>query len=359
MALHTPTASHPAQPDPVGARSERVVELKSIAAVGTRYDLAGPHTTAIVPVAVPGTVGDDFTVRWSATRADLAHLGASEPALARLDDVVSSVHRGGHTLLLTANDETAAFCWLSFDIEPLLQVAPLPALVPAIREISASSTIVVAAVDRVGADIFEVGQFDITPIHTVEGEHEQIHKAASGGWSQPRHQRHSEVTWERNATLIATELARVADRARATTVLVTGDDRAVHLVEDHLEGQSRHRVAQCHAGGRHEPETPTRLLDAARAERWADAAAVCERQLDDLREELGQHDRAIAGSVEVLEAITENRVGTLFVDIDEGRAVHHVDAIVRAALAHGAQLVVGAGFEVDDGLAALLRAAYA
>ena len=82
------------------------------------------------------------------------------------------------------------------------------------------------------------------------------------------------------------------------------------------------------------------------------------RALDDLREELGQQDQAIAGSVEVLEAITNNRVRTVFVDLATGRRAAHIDATVRAGLAHGADIVIGHDFDVHDGVAAILRMSY-
>ena len=218
------------------------------------------------------------------------------------------------------------------------------------------------AVDRIGADIYSVDSLDITSVATIDGEDEQIHKSASGGesggWSQKRHQRHSEVLWERNAALVAAEIqSQVADLG-ADAIMLTGDDRAVRLVESDLIHERVDAIARHQAGGRHEPGTVERLLRASLDERRDRAAAAVAADLAKLREELGQHDLAIDGSIHVLEAIAENRVGTLFVDIVEGRRDEHVDAIVRTALDHGAQVVVGDDFGVRDGIAALLRVPY-
>lgn len=335
-----------------------------MADVRDRYELAGPHVTAIVPVPKPGTVGDDFDLRWKATKADLRHRGASPQAIDQMDALVASTARRGRPLLVTANDDSATACWLGFDIEPSMTVGTLPALVPAIQQLmTASAPTIAAAVDRIGADIYSVDAFDITLHSSVDGEDDQIHKSASGGgsggWSQNRHQRHSEVLWERNAALVAAEIDAQVTRLGADAIVITGDDRAVRLVEADVSHEPVEAVAHRQAGGRHEPATVDRLRRAALEERRERASATVADELARLREELGQRDRALDGSIHVVEAIAENRVGTLFVDMEEGRRDAQVDAIVRAALAHGAQLVVGDDFAVHDGIAALLRVPYA
>jgi hypothetical protein len=333
--------------------------LETITDVRSRYELAGPHVTVIVRVPTPGTVGDNFDLRWKATKADLHHLGASQNAVEQMDALVVSTERRGHPLLLTANDDSATACWLGFDIEPSMTVGSLPALVPAIRQVTtASCPTVAASVDRIGADVYSVDAFDIGLVATVDGEDEQIHKATSGGWSQKNHQRHSEVLWERNAALVAAEIESQVTRLGADAILLTGDDRAARLVHSDLSQDSVDAVARRQAGGRHEPETVERLRQAVLDERRERTAALIAAELASLREELAQQDRAIDGSIHVLEAIAENRVGTLFVDIVEGRRDTHVDAIVRSALNHGAHMVVGPDLAVRDGLAALLRIPY-
>ncbi len=343
--------------------STTATELTTMAAIATRYQLPGPHVTVVVPLPTPGTVGDDLGVRWSSTRADLHHLGASAQAVQHIDAVLASRHRRGRSLLVTATEVDAAFTWLAFDIEPTMHVGPLPALVPAIGQVTTSSSPTIAAVvDRVGGDLYVIDAFDIAPIDSVDGEDEQIHKAATGGWSQKNHQRHSEVIWDRNAALVAstisTHAAHHGDHQAAGAIVLTGDDRAVGLVERHLAAHHVSNVTRHHAGGRHEPGTVARVQSVALDERSRRSGERCATQLAELREELGQHDRAVGGSIPVLEAITENRVRTLFVDIDRGRADPHVDALVGATLAHGGDVVVGPDFDIRDGIAALLRMPY-
>ncbi len=334
-------------------------ELTTIDGIRARYDLPGPHATVVLDVPTPGSVGDDLGVRWSVTEADLLHLGATSEAICHMGDLLESTHRRGQSVLLTANDENAACCWLSFDIHPSNTVAALPALAPALHEAGLGAAPTVgAAIDRTGADVYRVGTSDIERVTTIEGEGELVRRNAAGRWLRARRQGHREVLLERTAALIAAGIAIKADRLATTGIVLTGDEREVALVKAQLDNGRARTVLCAHAGGRHEPDTSERIRTAALAFRSDRDQQRTDRALDDLREELGQQDRAVAGAVEVLEAITENRVKTLLVDRVIGGRAPHVDAIIRAALAHGADLVVGHDFDVRDGIGAILRVAY-
>lgn len=350
-ATSTSTPSTSAPPTPV--------ELTTIASIRARYELPGQHATAVIQVPLPGAVGDDLGIRWSAIEAKLLGLGTSAQTVELMADLLASTHRRGHPLLLTANDDSAACCWLGFDFESFMRLGTLPALVPALHQAAlVPAPIIGAVIDRTGADLYRVGAFEIETMIGVEGEREHIHKALGGGLSQARHQRHNEVVWERNAGMIATAITGETERTAADSIVLTGDERAVQLVSAQLDGGRFGPVRTEEAGGRHEPLSPERLRRAALEFRAERQQHLVGRALEDLREELGQQDRAIAGSIEVLEAINENRVKTLFVDLVIGGRTPHVDAIVRAALAHGADVITGYDFDVRDGIAGILRMPY-
>ena len=333
-------------------------ELTTMSSIRTRYDLPGPHATVILDVPNPGTVGDDLGVRWNSTQADLSRLGVSQATVQQMDELVRSTHRRGRPLLMTGNDTSAAFCWLSFEIEASMSWGTLPALIPAIHQARlVPSPVIGAVIDRVGADLYWAGAHEIMLLTQIDGEDEQVHKAASGGWSQARSQRHSEVIWDRNASLFV-DINDSIEQFGAGAVALTGDERAVQLVEARLDDQGAGAVVRCMAGGRHEPGTPERLrtaIDDYRSERNRRETSTA---LESLREELGQRDQGLAGSIEVLEAIKDKRVKTLFVDLVTGRRTPHVETSVRAAIGQGADVVIGTDFEVRDGIAAILRAAY-
>lgn len=343
------------------AKPETPTRLATLADIADRYRLPGPHVTLIMLVPVPGTVGDDFDVRWSATRADLRHMGVSDRAVQHLDSLIRTTIRRGHPLLITANDDSAASCWLGFDIEASMETGELPALVPALRQLLMASQVTVAAVvDREGADLYAVGTIEIGRVGQIAAEDGQIQDDVSGRRSPRRGSQHSEVIIERNAASIAAEILRTAEEVHAGAILLAGDDRVTRLVEDCLTHRSNKAVVRRQVGGRHEPKTVDRVRVAALYERRRRAASHLALELARLREELGQHDRAIEGAVEVLEAITDGRVGTLFVDTDADRGTPNppLDVHVRAALDHGARLVVGPNLGRRDGVAALLRVPY-
>lgn len=322
-----------------------------------RYALSGPHATSIVRLPVPGAVGDDLDVRWSATEAELHRCGASDRMVANMRDLLDATNRRGQSLLITATDEDAACCWLSGDRDSSIDVGALPALLPAVHQAGlAPASAIGASIDRTGADVYRIGAFDIEIVTTVQGDHEFVHKAASGGWSQARNQRHSEVVWERNASLIAAAIIDENAVAAAHGIVLTGDEREVRLVETELLDRQAGRVARRAVGGRHEPGTTDRLRAAVMEFRTDWKRRQVARALEDLREELGQQDRAVSGSVAVTEALADHRVKTLFVDL--GTSMPHVDAMIRSALAQGASVLTSDDRRIDHGVAAMLRVPY-
>ena len=335
-----------------------VVEFIRVRDVLDRYQLPGPHASVVLPVPPPGAAGGDLRARWHAIRNNLQHDGATDAMRAHLDGLVEIVPPHGETVLLTADEESAAWCVLR---EPATHstrhVGEVPWLLPALAEVTSRVELVGAVVDRVGGDLFVLRHDGPEEAGTVSGEDEFVHKSAQGGWSQPRYQRHAEVVWDRNATSVASALADLAHRQHADTVMLTGDERAVGLVRQHLNGTAgvvAHAVA---AGGRHEPGSPARLnrsgLEVARSRHEREVAG----ELTKLREELGQQDLGIDGIVMTLEAIAENRVATLYVRPADATFPLY-DVAAKDALERGARVVVSHDVVCRDGIGALLRFPY-
>lgn len=354
----TDFGQNPFPPAHAAVEPDRITRLVDTQAVLARYRTPGPHVTVIMPIAMPGRVGNNMEKRWSATRAELGHLGASEASLARLDEAIAVLPPSGYEALVTANADSSAYCWL---ITPttgsLMSVGDLPALVPALSEVDRRPRVVAAAVDRVGADVSIVDHAHIESVRSVNGDKEGIHKSAGDGWDQARNQRHSEVVWERNAAAVAKEISQLVTRRAAPVVVLSGDRRAVDLVADRVSGPNV-TVYPVQAGGRHEPDTPLRLLAAGIAAA-ADAQTISQRaDLDRLTEELGQQDRAVDGEVHTLQAIADHRASMLFVDTGSWAHRSHIDETIRAAHADGANICVAPAPALNDGVGALLRRPY-
>lgn len=331
--------------------------LGSLADVLERYDRHGPHLTVALRLARDGEAGDDVEARWNAMRTEIEHAVAPDDLLDTVEAVVLGLPREGATVLVTADDHDAAH--LTLDDRTAgewWERGPAPALIPAFDVLATSRPAVGAIVDRVGGEIYVDSVERIERVASIDGERDEIHKPRHGGGkSHSKLQHHAEVVWDRNAALVAAELDGVVERTGTDLVLVTGDRRAAELVAHRLGAADVRLVT---AGGRHEPDSPDRLHDAARdAVRARHDAEVAER-VDGLREELGQQDRAVAGAIASLEAISEGRADRLFVDLDHWRQVAHLEEIVRAAMRTAAEIVVGSGLDVPDGVAVTLRYPY-
>jgi hypothetical protein len=360
MTAHAPATStapwRPAHAAPEIENRDGVVRLADITAVLQRYQRNGPHVTAVMAMPTPGRVGDDLAKRWSATRADLGHLGATDAALAHLDRAVAELAPCGYEVLLTADDADAAYCWLTNPVtHSLMRVGPRPALIPALAEVGPRPRVVAAAVDRSGADLFAIDHAELDTDVLIDGEQDRIHKSSSDGHDQARNQRHSELVWNRNARDVADILVALAHERRATHVLLTGDERAVDLVRSHVTGRANLSVQSVQAGGRHEPDTGLRLLAAAIATAAAAQHAANDADLAWAAEELGQDDRAVEGQVQTLEAATTGRVKTLIVDTSRLDRPNPIDDVIVTAATTGARVVATHAPHLRDGVAALLR----
>ena len=348
----------PFQPAHAAAEADGITRLGDSDAITRRYRLPGPHVTVLMPIPMPGQVGDDLAKRWSATMVDLRRLGADDAALGHLDAAVEALPRSGYDVLLTANGDDAAYCWLTKpSTAPFMRVDALPSLVPAFVEMDGRPKVVAAAIDRIGADLFTVDHAHLDAAGDVEGESERIHKSSGDGSDQARNQRHSEVIWDRNAHEVARTVAETARKVHASHVVLTGDRRAVDLVAGHLDNQ-RLTVTSVQAGGRHEPDTPLRLLAAAMAVATEAQARKVREDVDILTEELGQQDLAVDGEVHTLQAIADHRVAQLFVDADTWTERAHVDETIRAAVSDGGTVCAAPIPRLADGVAAMLRRPY-
>ncbi len=268
-------------------------ELAAVADVIERFQRPGPHATVVMQFPPPGQVGDDRMVRWHVRRSELVDAGASDASLAHLDVLVDGLDPRGETVLLSADDDDAAFCWLiDHTVGHLAHVGPCPALLAALDELIDRSPIIVAVVDHLGAELFELDHLDLTEIGSVEGDHIQTHRHKGG--DQSGYQRRAEGVYERNADTIARQITEHAVHANAHLVVLTGDDREAAIVTDHLDTH-RFTVVSVQAGARHDPHLAERLRGAAIEQSLTHRQARRAAAVAQLREELGRHALGIEG----------------------------------------------------------------
>jgi hypothetical protein len=342
----------------------RTYELSTVHDVVERYQLDGPHASVVMLVPTPGEVGDDFSTRWNARRTQLARAGAGPRALDQLDAAIRSIDPRGDMVLLTANDDSAAHCWLvGHEVKPMVHVGEPPALLHAVDELVDRATVVAAIVDRVGADIYCVDHLDIAAAGSVTGEEVETHitggrgapAGRSGGHTgneRDTYQRRADLVYERNADAIARALTEQAVTSGARLIVLTGDDREVAAVEHHLDAH-RFTVRPVQAGARNDARSIERLHRAVIEESSAQRRRRRAEAVDALRRALGQHSLGVQGMVATTEAVREGRAATLF--LDRVSLAADADEIVRDALLQGGDVVVVDDLGVDDGVAALLR----
>ncbi len=329
-------------------------ELMGVDDVLARYQRPGPHATVIMQFPAPGRAGDDRMVRWHVRRSELVAAGASTAALGHLDTLVEGLEPRGNCVLLTADDHDASFCWLiDHDVEHLAHVGPCPAMLAALDELTDRSPVIVAVVDHLGADLFELDHLDIAEIGSVEGDHVQTHRHTSG--DQAGHQRRADAIYERNADTIAHHITDHAAGVGAHLVVLTGDDREAASVTNHLDTH-RFTVVTVQAGARHDPHLAERVRHAAIEQSLAHRRSHRADAVSHLREELGRHALGVEGRAATATAIAESRAATTF--FDRSIAVMNpadVDVLARDTLLFGGTVVVTSDLGVADGVAAVLR----
>ena len=327
-------------------------ELTGVDDVVARYGRPGPHATVIMQFPPPGQAGDDRMVRWHVRRSELVDAGAADRALDLLDALVDALEPRGETVLLTADETDATFCWLSdHTVGPLAHVGSCPALLAALDELADRSPVIVAIVDHLGAELFELDHLDLSEIGSVKGDHVQTHRHTGG--DQAGYQRRAEAVYERNADTIARQVTEHALHAGARLVVLTGDDREAAAVTDHLDTH-RFNVVTMQAGARHDPHVAERVRRAAIEQSLHDRRTRRATAVDHLREELGRHALGVQGRAATAAAIAESRVATTFLDRSTPPAAD-TDLLARDTLLFGGTVVVANDLGVTDGVAAIVR----
>ncbi len=342
------------------------------------YQQQGPFASVLV--RTPSSVSDAahrLEIRWKNARRDLEASGASEPLLAEFDSLAARVEHGHSTGGIAAILSKGSEPYIEFlSADPQRNEARLgaiPTLTPFISSRQSALPLVVAFVDRTGADLAAVTAGAIDDYVIVDGETAYIHRGQQGGWSQRRYQQRAENRWESNANEAADALAELAGRVGARRVCISGDVRAVGFLVDHLPTHLRPITVVLQEG---DSEAVWAAADRTIAE-------LVQHESDDLLQALNDrlaHRTATTNQSDALRALGEGRVQTLVVHddgtneldawcgpgVDPAGSLHQtredfvrgrlVDVAVRSALLTGARVrVVSSPPSPEGPVAALLR----
>ncbi len=355
------------------------------------YTSHGPYVSLYLntPIAVENAA-QRLDTAWRSTRKELLDAGVDELTVDAIEPAVFDDRTEGNALVAFASHGSLLYSRrLPEELgREAAIVGALPYVTPLVSWRQTRVPYVVVLADRTGAEILAYVD-DTEPVvsEEVQGSHDVIRKVQPGGWSQLRYQHRAEDSWEHNAREIADEVDRVARSVGAAAILVGGDVRAVHLLQDALPEQSKSLVQVLESGGGRATDGGTPFTAAEVVDRVGTVALQrIQAVLDEFTEERGQRDRATDGVAATVEALRKAQVATLLVhdDPDDDRTLFfgddaslvaltraeldgvadHVeegrlaDVLVRAAVGTGAGVLVvppsGTGVP-NEGVGAVLR----
>lgn len=204
----------------------------------------------------------ELTARWHVYRGRLAADGAPAGILDQIEETVLGPSpiggRHGRTILASP-DGILLDRVLPVPPQEAVAFGPRPMLLPLLHVVPYAVTQLLIEVDRSGADLHLRAPEDpaITPADPdrVDGGHDEVHKAATGGGSQHGWRTRDvdarvEDSWERNAAAVGRKVDALVAEHRPDMVLLTGDVRETALLQEALGQDTRDRLQLLSGGTR-------------------------------------------------------------------------------------------------------------
>jgi hypothetical protein len=364
------------------------VDLRDLAPL---YDHDGPFVTVVLDTT---SEVEDAAARveiaWKNVLRELENRGVDAGTREALSMALGDHGEGNSRVIVAAGGEVLLAVSLPEPPErQIVDVGPLPTLLPLVERASLQLPHVVVVTDRTGADVLAYGGTEAAPTEAVEVTGPRQHhltKVGSGGWAHRRMQQRAENFWERNADEVVSAVDAAAADVAARLVVGTGDETALHLVAERLPERLK-PVWTMVPGGRAADGSAghvARRVTAAVAERLR---AETDELLAAYAQERGQNDLGVEGAAATLAALRMAQVDTLLVTtelpaeatawygpaataaalsrdeavalgVDEPIQARLIDVLLRAALGTAATVRVVPGDREDaprSGVGALLR----
>ncbi|PJJ56007.1 hypothetical protein CLV56_0211 [Mumia flava] len=260
-------------------------------------------------------------MRWSELRRSLDDQGPGAAFSGVLEEQVLRPTRAGgpHGRLVVASEDEVLMDRLLL-APPRKDEAVLtmgPDVFALAREADDTVRYLLAEIDRTGADLVlydsTSGAVGGSPHReSVDGAHDVLNKIRGGGLSHKRIESRVEDSWERNAETVAADLDRIVLERRPDLLVLTGDVRAVALVQGALGAAAREVAEQVPGGARNNDVNGTfeaRVDEVLEAFRERRRGLV----LDRFSAEVGRNGLAVTGLARVVDALRKAQVEELVV----------------------------------------------
>ena len=298
----------------------------------------GPYVTVHVrSESAVEQAADRYELLWKNVLRELEDKGVD----ARTRDAVSAA-RGTHDqgasrlVVATTGDGKVrlAVSLASVPRRQVVDVAPLPHLLPLVDDVTTRVPHVVVRADHTGADVSAYYDTEhIASEVTVKGHAPDIRRVQIGGWAHLHIQHRAVNGWDANAKEIVDAVVELAQQVEARMIVATGEERQLVHVARHLPTHLKDQYLEV-PGGRgqdgSEPLVQQRVADAV-------SRFVAGRTLDLLEEyaqERGQAKRAVDGLPAAVEALRKAQVQTLLVTTAVASGAPDPDAPEQGAAAH-------------------------
>jgi len=283
-----------------------------------------PFTTVSIDVTREGGRADrEVEERWRSLHRTLQEAGTPDALLNELDEALGRPVRrpGARGRVVVATDNEGILVDRLVRVAPVTSTAtrgPVPELLLASLYGDENVDHVVVLVDRTGADIVRQGwgAADVAWHATVEGGHDEIENVRAGGTSEGRIENRAADSWERNAEEVAAAIDGLVARDAPEAIVISGDKRAVSLVESAL-GQRARALTVAVPGGSRNPgakedyfqQQVEEALETCRANRR-------DRVVEKFEEHHGKGGRAVSSLADVVDVLRKGQVEELIVSED-------------------------------------------
>jgi hypothetical protein len=282
----------------------------------------GPFVTVLVESeSAVERPADKYELVWKDVSRELIDKGVDGDTVEAVMGAKGTHDEGNARLVVASADDHQVKLAMSLrhaPRQPVVDVAPLPHLLPLVEELSQRVPYVLVKADRAGATIEawrEAGDKAGEASGSVETGWGPDPRGPSK-WQHTAHQHELESGWIGDiASDIVRTVSRLAAEVKPELVIGVGDQRELKAIEEHLPGDLRPKWATVE-GGRGEDGSEDLVRERVSGLLHRHTAAKTLTELEDYAQERGQLKRAVDGVGPVVSALQKAQVQTLLVTTD-------------------------------------------